>query len=90
MTKLNVTQTTPGRSELRLWGLDRPLPHLAALVHEWRARRNIKHSLRHLSDFYLRDIGLTQADAEAACFDSFNRSASCALRRAAESRMSNW
>ena len=92
MTKHNMTQTTPGRTTLRVPGtfLARPLDRLLALVHEWRTRRNIERSLGHLSNFHLRDVGLTKADVEAACADSFDRSASRALKSAAQNRMGNW
>lgn len=92
MTKHNMTQTTLGGTALRVPGtfLGRPLERLLALVHEWRTRRNIERSLGHLSNFYLRDAGLTKADVEAACADSFDRSVSRALKTAAQNRMSNW
>ncbi len=92
MTKHNMTQTTPGRTALRVRGiiLDRPLERLLTLVHEWRTRRNIVRSLFHLANLHLRDAGLTKADVEAACADSFDRSASRALKSAAQNRMSNW
>ena len=92
MTKHNMTQTTLHRTALRVLGtfLARPLERLLALVHEWRTRRNIERSLGHLSNFQLRDVGLTKADVEAACADSFGRSASRALKSAAQNRMGNW
>ncbi len=92
MTKHNMTQTKLGRTALRVPGtfLGRPLERLLALVHEWRTRRNIERSLGHLSNFHLRDVGLTKADVEAACADSFDRSASRALKSAAQNRMGNW
>ena len=92
MTKHNMTQTTLHRTALRVPGtfLGRPLERLLALVHKWRTRRNIERSLGHLSNFHLRDVGLTKADVEAACADSFDRSASRALKSAAQNRMGNW
>jgi len=92
MTKHNITQTTLGRTALRVPGtfLGRPRGRLLALVHEWRTRRNIERSLGHLSNFHLRDVGLIKADVEAACADSFDRSASRALKSAALNRMGNW
>lgn len=92
MTKHNITQTTLGQTARRLPGtfLDRPLERLLALVLEWRTRRNIERSLGHLSNFHLRDVGLTKADVEAACADSFHRSASRALKSAAQNRTGNW
>ena len=92
MTKHNMTQTTLNRTALRVLGtfLGRPLERLLALVHEWRIRRNIGRSLGHLSNFHLRDVGLTKADVEAACADSFDRSASRALKSTAQNRMGNW
>ena len=92
MAKHNMTQTTLHRTALRVLStfLGRPLERLLALVHEWRTRRNIERSLGHLSNFNLRDVGLTKADVEAACADSFDRSASRALNSAAQSRMGNW
>ena len=92
MTKHNMTQTTPHRTAQRVLGtlLGRPLERLLAFVHEWRTRRNIERSLGHLSNFHLRDVGLTKADVEAACADSFDRSVSRALKSAAQSRMGNW
>jgi uncharacterized protein YjiS (DUF1127 family) len=70
--------------------LDRPLERWLTLVREWRTRRKIERTLGCLSDFHLRDIGLTKVDAEAACADSFDRSASRALQSAARNRNSNW
>lgn len=92
MTKHNMTQTTLHRAALRVLGTfpGRPLERLLALVHEWRTRRNIERSLGHLSNFYLRDVGLTKADVEAACAASFDRSVSRALKSAAQNRMGNW
>ncbi len=92
MTKHNMTKTTLHRTALRVLGtfLGRPLERLLALVHEWRTRRNIERSFGHLSNFHLRDVGLTKADVEAACADSFDRSASRALKSAAHNRMGNW
>jgi uncharacterized protein YjiS (DUF1127 family) len=92
MTKYNMTQTTLHRNALRVLGtfLGRPLERLLVFVHEWRTRRNIERSLGHLSNFHLRDVGLTKADVEAACADGFDRSASRALKSAAQNRMGNW
>ena len=92
MTWRSMTQTTPGQTAQRGPGtfLGRPLERLLALVHEWRIRRNIGRSLGHLSNFHLRDVGLTKADVEAACADSFDRSASRALKSTAQNRMGNW
>ena len=92
MTKHNRTQTTLHRTALRVLGtlLGRPLERLLANVHEWRTRSNIERSLGHLSNFHLRDVGLIKADVEAACADSFDRSASRALKSAAQNRMGNW
>ena len=92
MTKHNMTQTTLHRTTLRVLGtfVGRPLERLLANVHEWRTRRNIERSLGHLSNFHLRDVGLIKADVEAACADSFDRSASRALKSAAQNRMGNW
>ena len=75
MTKHNMTQTTLHRTALRVPGtfLGRPLERLLALVHEWRTRRNIERSLGHLSNFHLRDVGLTKADVDA--FDYYERAA---------------
>ena len=92
MTKHNMTQKTLHRTALRVPGtfLGRSLERLLALVHEWRTRRNIERSLGHLSNFHLRDVGLIKADVEAACADSFDRSASRALKGVAQNRMGNW
>lgn len=92
MTKHNMTQTTLGRTALRVPGtiLGRPVERLLALVHEWRTRRNIERSLGHLSNFHLRDVGLIKADVEVACADNFDRSASRVLKSAAQNRMNNW
>jgi uncharacterized protein YjiS (DUF1127 family) len=92
MTWHNMTQTTPGQTARRGQGtfLHRPLERLLALVHEWRTRRNLERSLGHLSNFYLRDVGLTKSDVETACSDSFDRSASRALKSAAQNRTGNW
>lgn len=92
MARHNMTQTTLGWTALRMPGTfrGRPLERLLALVHEWRTRRDIERSLGHLSNFHLRDIGLTKADVDAACFDSFDRSASHALNSAAQNRRGNW
>ena len=92
MNRHNMSQTTLGQTARRVPGtfLDRPLERLLALVHEWRIRRNIGRSLGHLSNFHLRDVGLTKADVEAACADSFDRSASRALKSATQNRMGNW
>ena len=92
MTKHNITQMTLHRTALRALGafLGRPHERLRAFVQEWRTRRNIERSLGQLSNFYLRDAGLTKADVEAACANSFDRSASCALRSAAQNRLGNW
>jgi uncharacterized protein YjiS (DUF1127 family) len=91
MTSHNVTQTT-AQTAPRVPGtfLDRPLERLLAFVHEWRTRRNIERGLGHLSNVHLRDVGLTKADVEAACADSFDRSASRALESAAQNRTGNW
>ena len=92
MTWHNMTPTTLGLTARRVPGtfLDLPLERLLALVHEWRTRRNIERGLGRLSTVHLRDIGLTKADVEAACADSFDRSASRALKSAAQSRTGNW
>ena len=92
MTKHNMKQTTLGRTTLHVPGtfFYHPLEHLLALVHEWWTRRNIERSLGHLSNVHLRDIGLTKADVEAACADSFDCSASRALTSAAQTRAGNW
>lgn len=91
MTRHNMKQTMPGRTTMRARGaFDHPLERLPALVHEWWTRRNIERSLGHLSTFHLHDIGLTEADVEAACADSFDQSASRALKSAAQNRMGNW
>ena len=92
MTKHNMTQTTLHRTALRVLGtfLGRPLERLLALVDEWQTRRNIERSLGDLSNFNLRDVGLTKFDVEAACADSFDRSASRVLMSAAQNRMGNW
>jgi uncharacterized protein YjiS (DUF1127 family) len=92
MTKHNMTQTALHRTALRVLGtfLGRPLERLLALVQEWRTRRNIERSLGQLSNFHLRDVGLTKADVEAACADSFDLSASRAIKSAAWNRMGNW
>ena len=92
MTKHIVTQTTPFRTALRVPGTfpARPLERLLPFVQEWRARRNLQRTLDHLSDFYPRDVGLIKADVAAAGADNLNRSASRALKSAAQNRMSNW
>ena len=92
MTSHKLTQTTLSQTARRVPGafLDRPLERLLALVHEWWTRRNIERGLGHLSNFHLRDVGLTKADVEAACADSFDRSASRALKSAAQNRIGNW
>jgi uncharacterized protein YjiS (DUF1127 family) len=92
MTWRTMPQTTLGRPARLLPGtfLNRPLERLLALVHEWRTRRNIERGLGQLSNFLLRDVGLTKADVEAACADSFDRSASRALKSAAQNRTGNW
>jgi hypothetical protein len=92
MTMHDVMQPTLGQIARRVPGtfLDRTLEFLPALVHEWRTRHNIERGLGHLSYFHLRDVGLIKADVEAACADSLDRSASCALNNAAGNRISNW
>ena len=92
MTMDSMTQTTPGRTAPGVPGtlLDRPLERLLALAHEWWTRREIERSLGCLPNFYLHEIGLTKADVEAACADSFGRSASRAIKSAAQNRMGNW
>jgi uncharacterized protein YjiS (DUF1127 family) len=87
-----MTQTRLGLPARRLPGtfLHLPLERLLALVHEWRTRRNLERSLGHLSNFYLRDVGLTKSDLETACSDSFDRSASRALKSVAQIRTGNW
>ncbi|RWA70941.1 hypothetical protein [Mesorhizobium sp.] len=92
MTGRNMTQTTLGRTALRVPGTfrGRPLERLLALVHEWRTRRDIERTLGNLSNFHLRDVCLTKDDVDAACADSFDRSASHALNSAAQNRMGNW
>ncbi|WP_457155516.1 DUF1127 domain-containing protein [Mesorhizobium sp. P5_C1] len=92
MTWHNMTPTTLGLTARRVPGtfLDLPLERLLAVVHEWRTRRNIERELGHLSNFLLRDVGLTKADVEAACVDSFDRSASRALKSVAQNRTGNW
>ena len=92
MTMHNMTQPTPGQIARRVPGafLDRTLERLLAFVHELRTRRNIERGLGRLSTVHLRDIGLTKADVEAACADSFDRSASRALKSAAQSRTGSW
>jgi uncharacterized protein YjiS (DUF1127 family) len=92
VTKYNMTQEMAARTELRRPGtfLSNPLQRLLAIVHEWRNRRNIERSLGCLSNFHLRDIGLTKSDIHAACADNFDQAAVRALKGAAQSRMSNW
>ena len=92
MPRHNMSQTTLGETARHAPGtlLDRPLKRVLAIAHEWRTRRNIKRELGHLSNFNLRDVGLTKADVEAACADSFDRSASRALKSAAQNRTGNW
>jgi uncharacterized protein YjiS (DUF1127 family) len=92
MTKHSMTQTTSRRTALRVPGsfLGYTLEGLLTIVREWRTRRNIERSLGHLSSFHLRDVGLTKADVEAACADSFDQSASSALKSAAQNRVGNW
>ena len=92
MSWRNITQMAPGQAARRVPDtfLDLPLERLLAVVHEWRTRRNIERGLGHLSNFYLRDVGLTKADVEAACADSFDRSAYRALKSAAHNRTGNW
>ncbi|MER9689691.1 DUF1127 domain-containing protein [Mesorhizobium sp. M0139] len=92
MTWRNITQTTLGETAQRVprTFFDPPLERLLALVCEWRTRRNIKRGLGHLSNFLLRDVGLTKADVEAACADSFDTSASLALKSAAQNQTGNW
>jgi uncharacterized protein YjiS (DUF1127 family) len=92
MTKHSMMQRTSGRTTLRVPGSfpGYPLESLQTIVCEWRTRRNIERSLGYLSNFHLRDVGLTRADVEAACADSFDRSASRALKSAAQNRVGNW
>jgi uncharacterized protein YjiS (DUF1127 family) len=92
MTRHNMTQTTLGRRLPRVPGtfLGRPLERLLALFLEWRTRRNIERSLGQLSSFYLRDVGLTKSDLEAAWADSLDRPLSLAIESAAQNRMGNW
>lgn len=92
MTNHNMTQTRLGQTAQRVPGtlLDGLLDRLLAFTHEWRSRRNSERALGHLSNFHLRDVGLTKSDVEAACADNLDRSASRALKSAAQNRMSNW
>jgi uncharacterized protein YjiS (DUF1127 family) len=92
MTRQDMMQTTLGQTARRVPAafLDRTLERVLALVHEWRTRRNIERGLGHLSNFNLRDVGLTKADVEAACADGFDQSASRALKSAAQNRSGNW
>lgn len=92
MAKHHFTKSTPYQAAQRMAAtyLGRLHEHLLALVDEWRARRNIERSLSKLSNFYLRDVGMTKADVEAACSDSFNHSASRALMSVAQNRAGNW
>jgi len=89
MTRHDMTRTTLGQTARRV-------PALFLIVRSnacWplsMSGGNIERSLGHLSKFHLRDVGLTKADVEAACADSFDRSASRALKSAAQNRTSNW
>ncbi|TGQ53370.1 hypothetical protein EN836_14300 [Mesorhizobium sp. M1C.F.Ca.ET.193.01.1.1] len=67
-----------------------PFERLLALTDEWRTRREIERSIGRLSNFHLRDVGLTKFDVEAACADSFDRSASRALMSVGQKRSGNW
>ena len=49
--------------------LGRPLERPLTQINEWWTRRKIERSLGNLSDYHMRDIGLTNADIEAACAD---------------------
>ncbi|TGP50688.1 hypothetical protein EN873_22655 [bacterium M00.F.Ca.ET.230.01.1.1] len=92
MTRHNAAQATLGETAQRVPRiilLD-PFKRLLAVVHEWRARREIERSLGRLSKFHLRDVGLIKSDIEAACADSFDRSASHALASVKQKRTGSW
>ncbi|RAZ91777.1 hypothetical protein DPM33_04595 [Mesorhizobium hawassense] len=91
MTRHNAAQAILGQAVQCVPGtlLDQ-FKRLLAVVHEWRTRREIERSLGRLSNFHLRDVGLTKFDVEAACADSFDRSASRALMSVAQKRTGNW
>ena len=91
MTRQNAAQASLGQAAQRVPGtfVD-PLERLLTVVHEWRARREIERSLGRLSNSHLRDVGLTEFDVQAACADSFDRSASRALMSVAQKRSGNW
>lgn len=91
MTRHNAAQATLTQTARRVPGTSlHPFERLLALVHEWRTRREIERSLGRLSHFHLRDVGLIKFDIEAACSDSFDRSASRALMSVAQKRSGNW
>jgi uncharacterized protein YjiS (DUF1127 family) len=83
-----MTRTTLNQTALRVMGAS--FERISALVQEWWTRRKIKRSLGNLSDFLLRDVGLTKADIETACSDRFDRCASGALKGVAQNCASNW
>ncbi|RAZ81996.1 hypothetical protein DPM33_35340 [Mesorhizobium hawassense] len=91
MTRHNAAEATLAQAARRAPGtFFRPFERLLALVHERRTRREIERSLGRLSNFHLRDVGLTKFDVEAACADGFDRSASRALMSVAQKRLGNW
>ncbi|BCG75384.1 hypothetical protein MesoLj113a_65420 [Mesorhizobium sp. 113-1-2] len=91
MTRRNAAQATLAQTARRVPGTFlHSFERLLAFVHEWRTRREIERSVGRLSNFHLRDVGLTKFDVEAACFDSFDRSASRALMSASQNRTGNW
>ncbi|RAZ78424.1 hypothetical protein [Mesorhizobium atlanticum] len=91
MIRHNAAQATLAQTARRAPGTFlHPFERLLALVHEWRTRREIERSVGRLSNFHLRDVGLIEFDVEAACADSFDRSASRALMSVAQKRSGNW
>jgi len=45
-------------------GLGRFVARLLSAVLEWQDRANQRHRLRGMSDYMLKDLGLTRADVE--------------------------
>jgi uncharacterized protein YjiS (DUF1127 family) len=92
MISHSVSQPKLDQAARRVPGilLDRSLKRLMAVLDEWRTRREIERELGSLPNFHMRDIGLTKTVIEAACADSFDRSACRALKRAAQDRAGNW
>jgi len=92
MTRRDMTQTTSGRIIRGVAGTfpDRSRARLLAIADEWLSRRDIERGLGRLSDFHLRDVGLTKADVEAARAQGFDQPASRGLKRTARNRAGNW